>query len=170
MANIRFTPTFAYDVDPVAGSTAMPGFVELSALYRFYRVDSANINVSFSNKEAFPAECYISAVNSDPGANYNSAGAATYLAQRTSKSRVVGSLTGNSVVVLKDTQTTAGFGGSSNMHMGDLYSASTAGGAPANNWYWTVGIIGDAVLVSGVDARVQIDIDLEFYEVASPSA
>jgi len=43
-----------YDVDPAFLTTAVPGFTELMALYRNYRVDSTKITLSVTNKEAFP--------------------------------------------------------------------------------------------------------------------
>jgi len=167
--NVRFTPTFAYDVDPTVGSTAMPGFTELSAMYRYYRVNAAKIKAKFSNLEAFPVEVYLCPVNVDPTANYTLAQAQVYLSQRLSKSTVLGPLTGNGIGTLTDSQTTAAFGGASNLEVTDNYSALTSGVSPLNNWFWTVGLVGHANAVSGCDFRVEIDIDLEFYEVTSPT-
>lgn len=169
-ANLRYVPTFAYDVDPTLASTAMPGFTELGSLYRFYRVQKATINVKYSNLEAFPVECYTCPVNADPGANYSSTQAQTYLSQKTSKSCELGPLTGNGIGRITDTQLTSRFGGSANVNNADFYTGATGGGAPNNNWYWTVGIVATSNFVSGVTLRVVIDVDLEFFEVQSPSS
>jgi hypothetical protein len=170
-ANVRYIPTFAYDVDPTVGSTAMPGFTELGTLYRVYRVNGAQISCSFSNREAFPVEVYVSAVNSDPGANYSVGTAQTYCAQRTSKSMEIGPLTGNGIGTLKDRQLTSRFGGAVNTLTTDFYVGTTGGTAPSNNWYWTVGVISvPSNLSAGVQLRVVMDIDLEFFEVSAPAS
>lgn len=170
-ANVRFSPTFAYDVDPTVASTSMPGFTEYGSMYRLYRVNKATLSCEFANTEAFTVTCYSCPVNQDPGANYNSTNAQTYLSQRNSKSACVGPLTGNGIATIKDSQSTAEFGGARNLQVIDNYCGSTSGGVvPSNNWWWTVGILSLNNFITGVNANVVIDVEVEFFELLSPSA
>jgi hypothetical protein len=169
-ANHRYVPTYVYDVDPTLGNTAVPGLAEYGGIWRLYRVRSASITVSFSNKEIFPVTCYICPVNTDPGAN--TANYANYLSNRLSKQRAVGPLTGNGVCVLKDSQTTSAFAGVPDLQQLDTYCGSTNGGtAPTNNWWYLVGIYTDGTVMSaGVDINAHLDMDVEFFELLSPAA
>jgi len=51
--SLRFTSN-AYDVDPALGSTAMPYFTELSAVYTKFRTLGVKYNFQVTNAEAFP--------------------------------------------------------------------------------------------------------------------
>jgi hypothetical protein len=53
VASIRFG-TNAYDVDPAVGSTAMPYFLELSAIYGRFRTLRIGYKFVVQNQEAFP--------------------------------------------------------------------------------------------------------------------
>jgi hypothetical protein len=44
----------AYDVNPLIGTTAMPGFIELSALYNQYRVHGMTVQLNASNMHTSP--------------------------------------------------------------------------------------------------------------------
>jgi hypothetical protein len=169
-ANVRYTPTYAYDIDPLLASTAMPGFTEWGAIYRFYRTHSSSIRVTFSNKEAFPITSCICPVNFDPTAN--TASFANYFSSRLSKTAAAGPLTGNGVNVLQNSFTTADIGGVASIQTLDSYCAQTSGAAaPGNNWYWFVGILTDgSLLVNGVFFDVALTVDVEFFELQSPSA
>jgi hypothetical protein len=169
-ANVRFVPTFLFDVDPIVGSTSVPGFTEWGGIYRFYRVNSAAIRCSFANAQAFNVVCYVCPVNFDPGANYSGTAAQTYLSNRLSQSQVAGPLTGNGQVELSHRVTTAGFGGAANLLTTDSYSAGVSGGAPGNNYYFTVGIVGTGTVSTGVDVEVFLDIEADFFELQSPAA
>jgi len=168
--NVRFVPTFLYDVDPTVGSTSVPGFTEWGGLYRFYRVNASKITASFANGQAFNTVCYICPVNTDPGANHSAALAQTYLSQKRSKKHICGPLTGNGQCTLSSRETTAGFGGSANNLSADNYTALVSGGTPTNNWYWDVGTVGTGNVTVGVDVEVSIDIEVEFSEVQAPSS
>jgi hypothetical protein len=169
-ANVRYTPTFAYDIDPLLASTAMPGFTEWGAIYRFYRTFSSEIKVTFSNKEAFPITSCICPVNFDPTAN--TANFANYFSSRLAKTAAAGPLTGNGVNKLSNMFTTADIGGVASVQTLDSYCAQTSGAAaPGNNWYWFVGILTDgSLLVNGVFFDVALTVDVEFFELQSPSA
>jgi len=169
-SNARWEPTFAYDIDPTVGSTAMPGFTELGALYTKYRVDSFVVKCSVVNKETFPVCVYVCPVNFDPGAN--TANYQNYLSNRDSKKKYLGVSTGNAQHVFHQRVSVASFAGSATAtHIADYYSGGTSGTpAPANNLFYMLGSIADAVGVSGVDYTLDIDVTIEFFELASPSS
>jgi len=166
-ANIRFQPTYAYDVDPVGASTAMPGFTELAVLYRLYRVVSSRIRVIFSNLDSLAGEVVICPVNFDPGANTGSY--QNYLSSRSARTTAIGTANGNGAAVLNHSFTVAKFAGAPVIGAVDYYvgSGSTA---PGNNVWWLVGAFMSNTMVSGVFVAVNIDITLDFFELNSPTA
>lgn len=168
-ASKRYTPTYAYDVDPTLASTAMPGFSEYAGLYRFYRVRMSNISVCFCNKQDTCLSVYICPVNSDPGANATNV--QDYLSNRLSKVCMVSAKGGMDRVTLTDMQTTSEFGGARDAQTVDYYCGPTDGSAaPANNWFWQVGTISATPLVNGLQCNVVIDIEVEFFELKTPSS
>jgi len=169
-ANIRFTPTFAYDVDPTLGSTAMAGFAEYAALYRYYRVQGSKIVCHFANKDTVQnCVVYVTPVNSDPGANYAVSVAQQYLANPNTKVGIIGPSLGRNTTVITHKTSTAAYGGSWNHNVQDNYCAPTVGGAPSNNWYWDIGILGTTVVSTGVVTLSTISIDIEFFELQNPA-
>jgi len=171
-SSIRFEPTFAYDVDPLVGSTAMPGFTEYAGLYRKYRVNGFIATVVFANTETSPVLCYLSVLNSDPGTSVLPATAQNILSQPITKRVMVGPLTGNSASrELSLAATIANFAGSSNREIDDSYSAFVTGTAPSNNMWLIVGCIKQAgTLTAGVQCDIMIDVDIEFFEVQTPAS
>jgi hypothetical protein len=169
-ANVRFEPTFAYDIDPVIGSTAAPGFTELATMYKNYRVNRWKLSVYGSSQEAFSCQFYVCPVNTDPGAN--TASYQNYLSSRDSRKTFLGPLTGNGIAKLTTGWiSVASFGGSSTYTMQiDAYSGSGTT-APLNNIWCIVGILsGSAVLVNGVDVTLDIEFDIDFFELLNPTA
>lgn len=166
-ANVRFSPTNAYDVDPVLGSTACPGFLPLTTLYRRYRTDSAVCRVGFANLDLIALTAYITADNQDPGSN-----TATYqplLSNRYSVNRVIGLGTGNSSGALTLRASTAQFGGVRNVGQDDSYSA-LSGNSPTNNWWFAVGVVSTGAIANGVHISFRCDLTIEFYELGTPAA
>lgn len=169
-ANVRLTPTFAYDIDPSLGSTAMPGFTELAGIYRKYRVNSFKHQCHFSNRESFAVGAYLIPVNVDPTANV--ATFQKFLSNSSCVKTILGPLTGHSTAELTIKADVGHYGGSANTVMEDSYSALTAGAAaPANNIFVAIGIwvINGGALVGGVDTANDIEINIDFYELATPS-
>jgi len=165
-ANIRFEPTYAYDVDPVGASTAMPGFTELAGIYRLYRVVSSRIRVIFSNLDTLAGEAVICPVNFDPGANTSSY--QNYLSSRSARTTALGAVSGNGGAILNHSFTVAQFSGAPIIGAVDYYvgSGSTA---PGNNVWWLVGAYMSNTMTSGVFVGVNIDITLDFFELNSPT-
>jgi len=170
-ANVRFEPTFCFDVDPVLGSTAMPFFAEVMGLYRFYRTIRSKITVQYCNLEGgFSILGCVCPVNFDPTANtllYQN-----YLSNPNSKSKLIGIATGEDTGTIHHHATTAGFAGSRWLGDADYYSALGTGTAPQNNWYWYVGISTSNAAGFGNGAQIAITMEVEFvaFEETSPSS
>lgn len=167
----RYVPTYAYDVDPSVGSTAMAGYAEFALLYRYYRVRKAKMTISFANNEAFNVLAWLSPFNFDPGNNVVSTTVQDYLANPSAKTIQLGPLTGRNTATLRCTATTASFGGVWANGVIDNYAGRSDGSAvPPNNWYFGFGLQSIPNLVNGVNAEIYIDIDVDWLELASPLA
>jgi hypothetical protein len=165
-ANILFWPTYAYDIDPLVASTAMPGFAEWAQFYSRYVVRSSRIRVDFMNNEAFPAMVFVTPTNLIYTMNTTLANVRLLLAQPYSRSSKIGALTGNGVVSVDHTMNTDHFTGFPDVRFDDTYGALTTGTAPLNNWYWNIGwISGLAGTVSGMLLHIELEVEIEFYEL-----
>lgn len=165
-ANVRFTPTDAYDVDPTLGSTSMPGFSELGALYRKYRVVAFSATIRFSNNEAFALTLYAGPANADPGANtasYNN-----YIPNKAFRKFVLSAKGGRDAGVISHRVSVSNFGGAANLDIEDGYSSLTTGG-PNNNVWYMIGMYSASNFVSGIWYNMDLDIEMEFYELSNPS-
>lgn len=164
--NIRYTPTNAFDVDPILGSTSMPGFAELGAIYRFYRVNSWKVKVSAANREITVGSICLAQLNFDPGAN--TANWQNYYSSRDSVKKYMGPLTGACQAELTMSGSVASLGGSDTHTMiNDNYSALT-NAAPGNNIWIFIGTNSVANAANGCELSTQIDINLDFFEIAAP--
>jgi len=163
-ANVRFSPTNAYDVDPVLGSTAMPFFTEYNSMYRRYRTVSAVITVNFANLDLVAYTAYVTADNQDPGAN--TANYAPQMSNRMSRHCVLGLGTGDGNGRLRLRASTSDFGGVRNTLQDDNYSA-LAGNSPTNNWWFNVGVLSTGAIANGVHADINIDVIVDFYEIGT---
>jgi len=167
-ANSRLIPTYAYDIDPVLGSTSMPGFTELATLYRSYRVNWFRQVCAFSNEESFPILVYMCPLNVDPGAD------TTLFQQLLSNKRCVktllGPLTGNGIATLDSGRVgVEEFGGVARTLSEDR-TAANGTTAPLNNIYEATGTItnGTNTLANGVFVTTDLYIELDFYELLTP--
>jgi len=166
-ANVRFTPTSAYDVDPTLGSTAMPGFSELSGIYRFYRVRHFMARAMFSNLDAATTgTVYLTPTNIDPGANASPN--QPYISNRRAKTYIIGPLNGNGVSKALVVRTGPDdFGGVVWTGQLDSYCAGVAS-TPNNNIYVAAGCQMNTAMTAGVNMDIMINIQVEFFELASP--
>jgi len=165
--SIYFQPTYAYDVDPVVGSDGMAGFFELGKLYTKYRVNGYTIVANFCNNEQFAVEALILPSNT----TFSGSGLTpqTMLANPRCKRSLVGTYA-QFPKKLRDRVTVSDFGGSANRQMVDQYTGATAGGAPANNLFHTVAIWADNGSFSqGVTIDTAVTVDIEFFELATPT-
>lgn len=164
--NVRYEPTYAYDIDPAGGSTAMPGFTELGGCYRRYRVVSFRYRIAYANQEAFPVVVWCCPVNNDPGSNMTAY--QTLLSSRESRRKVLGPSTGNGIGTLVGQCSVSSFSGITNAGVDDNTSASVAGTAPINNIWLAIGGVGSVALVNGIYIDLQLEVTLDFYELQSP--
>jgi len=165
--SIYFQPTYAYDVDPVVGSDAMAGFYELGKLYTKYRVNSYTIVSNFCNNEQFAVEALILPSNT----TFSGSGLTpqTMLANPRCRRTLLGTYA-QFPKKLRDRVTVSDFGGSANRQMADQYTGATAGGAPANNLFHTVAIWADSsTFNAGVTIDTSVTVDIEFFELATPT-
>jgi len=165
--SIRFTPTYAYDVDPSLGSTAMPGYLELSTLYRNYRMRSCRWRLTAANADVHPVIVYVCPVNFDTGANY--AGYQALLSNNRSKKVMLSLAGGLDRADLQGSFNLTDFGGSVALTIPDSYSGTSTGTDPGNNIYLNVGIFSYGVLANGVPYSLDIEIELDFFELATPA-
>lgn len=167
-ANIRFVPTYAYDVDPAVGSTALPGFTELAGCYRRYRVNSFTARTTFTNKEGSGAVVWMCPVNFDPAVN--TASYQNYLSNPDCRNRMLGVVSGNAVGTLTVRSSVANFSGISNARVDDSTTASTTVAvAPVNNIWLGIGFVQNQVAVNGVEYNLILHLEIEFYELTSPA-
>jgi hypothetical protein len=166
--NVVFNPTGVYDVDPLFGSTSTPGFAELAAIYRVYRVNSSRIKIGISNEQSTGITAYVVPVNFNPGANNGSP--YTYLSDRLAKVKAIGGSSGNNTVQFSHRASTQQFAGVRYTGQIDEYTAAVTT-TPVNNWYWMVGFVTNnaSLTAAGVSYFVHIDMDVEFFELNNPS-
>lgn len=160
----RWTPSAAYDVDPVLGSTTVIGFSEWASLYGAYRVRSSKIVTKFSNTSTQPVVCIQLPSNVDPGATPSAATAGAFLNQPFSTNDLLGP-TGCQKVVLENEMSTEKIYGSKMVHMDDNFAALT-NAIPVNNWYWIVSCQVSTPPSSNINITVMTDIwmDVDFYD------
>jgi len=172
VTNFRFNPVYAYDVDPILGSTALTGFAEYAALYRFYRVQAATITVAaVCDDNVGLTWFYICPTNYDPGANHSRAIAIGQVQQPRCGHKHFSLFSGGKpMAVLTKRATTADFGGAWDTRTLDNYCAPTSGSSgPANSWYFDVGFICDQVLANGYSTNVLLEVEIEFFELTNPA-
>lgn len=167
-SNTRLQPTTPYDVDPTLGSTAMPGFTELAALYRRYRVNRWVHKVMFANNESFPVVVYLCPNNVDPGSN--TASFQNFLSSRSSTKKMLSAKGGQDRGIVVSRFSQSSFAGVPKSRSDDNTAGNTSGSSAPNNNIWSVvGIHSVNVQVSGVFVSNQIDIEVEFYELTTPA-
>lgn len=167
-ANTRYEPTFAYDVDPTLGSTALPGFTELAQLYRLYRVQWFKLSATFSNLDtATTCTVFVCPSNVDPG--NNSSTIQNLLSNPRCRDAQIGF--GNGFGVSRKITINVGtdeFGGVVYTGQVDNYVGSSSGTAPTNNIFAAVGLVSTPALTSGVSVDVRIKVGIQFFELANP--
>lgn len=168
-ANRVFVPTNAFDVDTAILSTSMPGFTEWSGLYRRYRTRASRIKVDFMNLETTSLVIGVLPIAGNPGANHSAAITISEISQPVTKTKPLGPNQGFNVATARHSMTTAAIGGGADMNTADDYSSLVTAG-PLLNWYWDVFCYtGGVVLANGVLINVLVDLDIEFFDVASPA-
>jgi len=168
-SNSRLRPTFVYDVDPVIGSTAVPGHTELSSIYGSYRVNWFRQICAFSNNESF-AECvYLCPLQADPGANTTAYQA--LLSNKRCVKTLLGPDTGACCATLdsgrigQDT-----FAGLSNRAMTADYSSGSGTTGPTDNlWIATGFYSAGSNSVNGVYVTTTVYINVDYFNILAPA-
>jgi len=160
----RYTPSAAYDVDPLVGSTAMPGFAEFAALYNLYRVTTSRITVEFANQSTSAIKVCVIPLNSDPGSAPSSAVVDFWMLNPYSKVKVL-SPVGSPTEAIRSSMSTEKIFGSKAVYFDDTFAAQVTG-IPNNNWFWAIGLQSPVVAAGNllIAVNIVIDIGLEFYE------
>jgi len=161
-ASISFR-TEAYDVDPALGSTAMPGFAELGALYARYRALRMTYKFSVANQEAFSITTIHGFSNSSIASGSLSIG---YAGNPLFNSGMLGPLTGQGRATYRQSASVVAVAGSQQPLFDDLYTGSTASAtlATAGTTWCYFGVITPVVMTAaGVLVTVEITLQVQFY-------
>jgi hypothetical protein len=159
----RYTPSSAFDVEPLLGGITMPGFDEFAAVYASYRVLSSRIVVKMAGLSTSPVTLIVLPLNLDPGAAPTVGTIISWRGQPYAKSKLVGSQGSPAVTIVHEMTTAKMFG--SNMVLADDNFAALVTASPANNWYWAVAIYQNVVFASNpVIADVQVLVNVQFYD------
>jgi len=160
----RFRPSAAFDIDPLLGSTATPGFAELAALYQYYRVTCSRIFLRSANPSTSTGvEVLLLPLNVDPGATPSLATIQGWEGTPYCKRGFIGML-GSPPAVLSNEISTEKIFGSKMVSFDDAF-ASAVTTVPTNNWYWAFAYTVPFTLASPIALSYQIDIELgiEFF-------
>jgi len=165
----RYLPTRLQDFDPAAGSTAVPGLVAWSGLYRKYRPQNGTLTTTFVNLETFPVEAFSIAVNYDP------VGIAPqqFLSNPLCKKFLLAPKGGMDRATLKSSFSITKFAGSASFQVDDDYVGNVDGSSnPTNNVYFYQGIRNPPATasVSGVYAQTTLRVTADLFEVQTPAS
>jgi hypothetical protein len=165
-AGIRYRPSAAFDIDPLLGSTATPGFAEFAAFYNGYRVTSSKIVVKAVNQINGSGQGVLMVVvplNVDPTGSPSVAVVNSWIEQPYSIKNMIG-VYGSPAVTLTETMSTEKIFGSKMVYFDDNFT-SIVSSVPNNNWYWAIGAICATMPTTSliVNLYVEIDIGIEFF-------
>jgi hypothetical protein len=156
----------AYDPDPAFLTGAIPGFTELAALYREYRVNSISAKIGICNQNAESCILCIWPSNNLNSANtLLSTDVLEFVANPRGQMKILGNNTGTSTT---ETSTIAsGMQLVGPVFKTDLqYSAPTTTN-PALNYYVNIGIVNtQGNFTYPVGTAIQLVYDIEFFKIA----
>lgn len=162
-ASARLSPSNAFDVDPSLGSTSMPGFAELSAIYSRYRVTSSSAKFELVNPSSLtPIEVILIPLNADPGPTPTATNVISWRSNTYAKSKMSPLLGGPSTVVNNRMSTEKIFG--SKMTYFDDAFQSLVTTSPTNNWFWAYAIFVFTPIAPLIYANISCDIGIEFFD------
>jgi hypothetical protein len=162
VASIKFS-TNAYDVDPTLGSTAMPYFLELSAIYQRFRTLRIGYKFIVQNAEAFPVS--ILTGFSQASVASGSLGI-TYAGNPHFKVTGLAPATGNSCRTITGSTTVCDIVGTQQPLFDDLYTGSTTSSTLATASYvWAYCGINstNALTALGMIVTTEIILDVVFH-------
>lgn len=159
-----FTPSNAYDVDPVLGNAALVGFNTLGALYDRFRVLKSSIKIQgVNNVTNNTFTMGLAPKNVAPQGS-----SVEYIMQLINQPYGKGKLAasqGGGVTTLTHSMSTEKILGSKAALYDDSYQGTYNGG-PINNWFW---VFGTYVIATQADMFpkffMELSVDVEFYEL-----
>lgn len=158
----RWTPNAPYDVDPVLGSTATPGYSEYAAMYTYSRVERYRVKMTFTNLDNIPIALYTYHSNVDPGTAGTSA--VDYAQSFKGRTELLAPFYASSgSFTLNDTVDTSRILGMS-MSQADSFRSAVAS-VPADLLWWgfTVATMTGVNFTSGVAYEGYIEMTIRFY-------
>jgi len=169
-SNKYMVPNYVYDIDPAVGSTAVPGFTELAAIYRNYRLRRFKYWVQFANLDSDAAQCCV--CPSNVALTNNMSGWQALFSNLRSKHSLTGYASGGSLSKpLTDTVSVEDFSGVKWTGQIDNYTGLTSGSSPPANLIYL--FIGATTLAntqtSGIAADIVLDLEVEFFELLNPA-
>jgi len=161
VAAIRYRPTAVFDVDPVLGSTSVPGFAELAALFFNYRTFMSRIRVRVVSGVA-PTSVVVIPLNADPTGAPSGLTVQSWTSNSFAQYKLVPAQGGPMTNFEISMSTEKIFG--SKMVLFDDNFASSVTTIPVNNWFWAIGGINAAGgLATTCTLSVEIDMGVEFF-------
>lgn len=154
--------TSAYDVDPLLGSTAMPGFAELAAFYYKFRTLAIGYEHHACNMEAFPVEVVHGMSNTHVNANSLSI---AYGANPFFRLGTLGPLTGQCRGTFKRGLTQLiQIVGTATPLFDDTYTGATTSSSSMNLCYAHLGFIApSSFTTAGVLVQTKISLRVRFF-------
>jgi hypothetical protein len=155
----------AYDPDPAFLTGAIPGFTELAALYREYRVNSITGKIGICNQNA---ESCILCVWPSNGLNSANTLLASdvleYVANPRGQMKILGNNTGTSTNEVNSTASGMQLVGP--IFKTDLNYSSPTNANPALNYYLNIGIVNtQGNFAFPVGTAIQLVYDIEFFKI-----
>jgi len=159
----RWTPTAAYDVDPLLGSTTMVGYTEMAAFYDVYRVAKSSVTARFANITTTPLQAIVIPLNKDPGTTPSAVTVQEWINNAYGKVKLIPN-TGGPVTSISSRMSTEKIYGSKMVYFDDNFASAT-NAIPANNWFWAIAISAAVPVGGATSVIVETDfiIDVEFY-------
>jgi hypothetical protein len=155
-------PSNAFDIDPALGSTALPGFTELAAIYHRYRVLKVKVTLEVTNtNNSNPEMILLLASNRDLGSP-TITDWIHWKSNPLGMARTVGTVYSPPVKLTRTFSTEEIFG-SKEIYTDTDFSGEVSG-SPLNNWFL---YLANYMFGSGVGTthvNLSLDIGLEFFE------
>jgi hypothetical protein len=164
-ATRRWRPSAAFDIDPLIGSDAIPGFAELAALYGNYRVTVSRAHMMITNPStSLGVQLIVVPLSEDPGASPDGNTLNSWPDNPFAKSKLCG-LLGSPPCSITCEMTTEKLFGTNEVYTDDVYAASVAT-VPSRNWYWAVGVATGTAPTANISCTLvyKFDIGIKFYK------
>ncbi len=157
----RWHSNALFDVDPVLGSTSVPGFAEWSALYSYNRVIKTKFLCNIGNYENLPIQVFIVHSNTDPGTTgitWNE-----YASGSFNRSFMIGSISGQPAKTIISTITPRKLLGD-RMAFDEMNFVGTSTANPADLTYVGIGLQCISNLNNGVQIAGFLEFTVEFFD------